>query len=164
MNFLRYINGESKQKNINKNKINTYMNKETKQHVPNKWGLTKHENSQLDVFHDEFDSFVERAFNWAWANPVWVTNRNYRFCDIKTENDKYTITVELPGYKKNELKLEVIDGSLQLTAENAKGKYVKSWSLSDSDLDKVTSKLEDGVLHINIPKLPKAEIKVVTIE
>jgi HSP20 family protein len=145
------------------------MNKENNKHTPNKWGLTKYngcisDRSALDVFHDEFDSFMERAFNWAWSDPIWVTSRNYRVYDVKENDDNYTITLEIPGYKREEIKLETINSSIQLTAENSKGKYVKSWRLSDSNLDKVTSKLEDGVLTINVPKSPTAVAKSVTIE
>ena len=134
--------------------------------APYSKGVSKYYSplNSWDLFHNEFDSLVDSMFNWAWSNPTWVTNRNYRLCDVKDNTDNYTISVELPGYKRSEVKLEVVGNTLQLTAENTKGKYVKSWSLSDSDLEKVTSKLEDGVLNVTIPKLPSATPKVIDIQ
>lgn len=122
------------------------------------------QSKSLQSIHDEFDAFIERAFGRFWSNPLLVTQRNYRIYDV-TENDKdYTITVEIPGYKKSDIKLEVVDNTIQLTAENKKGKYVKAWSLYGANLDKITSTLEDGVLNIVVEKTPEVQPKSIEIK
>lgn len=138
------------------------MSKENNKLAAWKGGLTK--SNSFNVFHDEFDNFIDRAFNSFWTSPLLVTQRNYRIYDVAENEKDYTITVEIPGYKKGEIKLEIVDNSIQLTAENSKGKYIKAWSLSGANLDKVTSKLEDGVLTITVEKIPEAQPKVVEIQ
>lgn len=126
-----------------------------------KGGLTK--SNSFNVFHDEFDNFIDRAFNSFWTSPLLVTQRNYRIYDVVENEKDYTITVEIPGYKKGEIKLEIVDNSIQLTAENSKGKYIKAWTLSNVNIGKVSSQLENGVLSILIPKaetLPKKTIEI----
>lgn len=120
-------------------------------------------DDDFGVFHNEFDSFIERVFNRAWSNPLWLSKRNYRVYDVNEKDNEYVIEVELPRYKKEQIKLETVNNTIQLTAQNGKGSYTKTWSLSNADLDKVTSKLEDGVLTIMVPKTVQAQSKVIAI-
>lgn len=120
--------------------------------------------SPLNIFHDEVDSLFDSVFNSWWTDPLLVSQRNYRVYDIVNNENDYTISVEIPGYKRSEIKLEVVNNSIQLTAENSKGKYIKAWKLSNVDFDKITSKLEDGVLSITAPKTPESKPKVIDIQ
>lgn len=140
------------------------MNNESKNKsvVPYKTGRVI--DSPFGLFHDEFDSFFERALNFAWADPFWVNKRNYRIYDVKENEKSYTIEVELPRFKREQIKLETLNGVVQLTAQNEKNTYTKSWALSNANLDKVSSKLEDGVLTITIEKTPESQPKLIEIK
>ena len=88
-------------------------------------------------------------------------------CDIYEKNGKYYIEIDLPGYNKEEIKIEVIDDILAVSAfknivDDKKRTYLKkertykkmdrTFSLGkvkDADID---AKLDDGVLIIIIPK------------
>lgn len=174
-NFLGYkTQGKNKtykqkQKKHIKSKKHMNTNKNSNAVAPLNRGLVKQYSDDslfptMDFFHDEFDSFVEKAFNLAWSNPAWVTKRNYRLYDVKENDKSYTVEVEIPGFKKSEIKLQVVDGSVQLVAQNNRGTYSKTWSLTGADLDKVTSKLEDGILTINIPKIEEVQPKIINIQ
>ena len=117
-----------------------------------------------DLFHNEFDSFFDRALDFAWSSPGWVTNRNWRHTDITEDDKSYTIEVELPRFKKEELSLKIVNNTIQLTAQNDRSSYVKSWALSNVNLDKLTSKLENGVLSISVEKTPESQPKVIEIQ
>lgn len=68
----------------------------------------------------------------------------------------YTTSLDLAGYKREEIKIEVVDGTVTITAENKKrGKSVRSFYLSDVDPEKIQAKLEDGCLSISLPKYPE---------
>lgn len=137
------------------------MSKENNKLAAWKGGLTK--SNSFNVFHDEFDNFIDRAFNSFWTSPLLVTQRNYRIYDVAENEKDYTITVEIPGYRLGDIKLEYTDNSVTLTAQNQKGTYIKSWTINGSDTSKIESKLENGVLTIVLPKLPKSEPKTVQI-
>ncbi|MCI6868244.1 MAG: Hsp20/alpha crystallin family protein [Lachnospiraceae bacterium] len=107
--------------------------------------------------------------------------------DVKEHDDKYEVDIELPGFKKEDVKAELKDGYLTITAlkevnneqKNENGKYVRrerytgNMSRSFYVGDKVTqeeirAKFEDGILKLQIPKKdPKKQVEdkhYVTIE
>ena len=107
--------------------------------------------------------------------------------DVKEHDDKYEVDIELPGFKKEDVKAELKDGYLTITAlkevnndqKNESGKYVRrerytgNMSRSFYVGDKVTqeeirAKFEDGILKLQIPKKdPKKQVEdkhYVTIE
>ncbi len=90
------------------------------------------------------------------------------------DEEHYYARVELPGFKKNEVKVELNDGSLIVACER---KTVSEDGEEKSDVvfrramsvleginaEKVAAKLEDGVLTITLPKAEERkprEIKV----
>ncbi len=88
--------------------------------------------------------------------------------DIKDEEDKYVIEADLPGVKKEEINLELDDGTLTISIEREEKEdkeekdYVhrerryssmsRSIRLGDIKDEDINAKLEDGVLCIDLPK------------
>jgi len=77
--------------------------------------------------------------------------------------------VELPGYNKDEIKLEIYDGNLTVLA-NKKEKD-EMWDCSNEfsyvlnlpdylDLSQIKAKLEHGVLIISIAKKDKQKLQI----
>ena len=107
------------------------------------------------LFDDLFDEF--------WRTPSFLFERNWRPTDIKATDKGYTIEIELPRVKKEEVSVEVVDGVLTVSAKNEKLSFVRSFSYSDMDVEQAAVKLSDGVLTIEVPKVAssvkKLEIK-----
>ena len=105
--------------------------------------------------------------------------------DVNETKDAYELKVDVPGYKKDEIKVKLDDGFLTISAnkvtesterEDEHGKtrkngrvirqerYVGAMSRSlyvgdDVDQNKVKAKYENGVLELTIPKTePKKEL------
>ncbi len=105
--------------------------------------------------------------------------------DVNETKDAYELKVDVPGYKKDEIKVKLDDGFLTISAnkvtesterEDEHGKtrkngrvirqerYVgamsRSWYVGDDvDQNKVKAKYENGVLELTIPKTePKKEL------
>ena len=88
--------------------------------------------------------------------------------DVKDEKDKYVIEAELPGLKKEDIKIDIDDGVLTLSAEigseknEEKDNYVyrerrygsvcRSFSLEGIDDEKIKAEYKDGILAIDLPK------------
>ena len=105
--------------------------------------------------------------------------------DIKEHDGGYELTVDLPGVKKDEIKAELNDGYLTITAENnsskdekdEKGKYIcrerysgsysRSFYVGDSVTEEdIKAKFENGTLTMDIPKkeaLPEKQNKYIAI-
>lgn len=72
---------------------------------------------------------------------------------------------DVPGYKKDEIKIEITNNVVNIRAENeTRGKLNHSFGLGqDVDAEKITTKLEDGVLTLNLPKTEKAKPRQIAI-
>ena len=111
---------------------------------------------------DVFDNFM-------------TTSRNEMKCDIYEKDGNYHIEMDVPGYNKNDISIEVKDGYLTVTAEKKQeenieeknyikrervyGKYQRSFYLGDLDTDNVDASFTDGTLKIIVPKKELVENK-----
>lgn len=98
-------------------------------------------------------------------------------CDIYEENDNYHIEVDIPGFDKKDISVEVKDGYLTISAvknnevedkdskrnyirrERVYGKYERSFYVGDLDEDKINAEFNNGMLKIVVPKKEKQENK-----
>ena len=113
------------------------------------------------------DGQVERV--WAPSVDVYETDR------------AFMVEVDLPGLKKDDVKITVENNTLTITGERKwkkdvndenvhrqerfYGKFVRSFILPDNvDRDHISASFQDGVLTIEIPKRDREERKVVKIK
>lgn len=98
-------------------------------------------------------------------------------CDVYEKDGMYNIEVDIPGYDKDEVKIEAKDGYLTISAEkkvekkeeneNKKyfyherryGKIERSFYIGDMDTDKISAKMENGILKLNVPKIEENNSK-----
>ena len=123
---------------------------------------------------DLFDSF-DRRF-WGEGTAALGEFRT----DISEENDKYVLEAELPGFKREDISIDVEDDRLTITAkataeENGKNYvhrerrsavYQRSFSISNIETGAITAAYTDGILTLNLPKMqPKtAESRKIQIQ
>ena len=129
------------------------------------------ENLMDDLFGDfDRDFYSKPAQNKQAANLMRT--------DIK-ENDKaYEMAVELPGYKKEDVKLELTDGYLKISAthndnkeekdkegrvirrERYSGSMQRTFYVGDEFTPQdIAAKFEDGILKIDLPKKEVKQIE-----
>ena len=90
--------------------------------------------------------------------------------DIKEKKDKYVIDIDLPGYEKEGIKLNIQDGYLTVHAsvskeekDEEKGKFVRKERYSGEcsrsfyigenvTEDEIKAKFRNGILTIDVPK------------
>tara|TARA_R100000664_G_C2743137_1_gene131329 strand:- start:894 stop:1283 length:390 start_codon:yes stop_codon:yes gene_type:complete len=114
--------------------------------------LTRHLNPIRNMFlldNQDYDPFKDFFNNFSKA-----LSDDHRLTDIKDNGDVYTVSIELPGYKKGDVKAEVNDGVLTVTAEkDGKTSYQNSFSIkNDVDTKSITANLEYGILTLTLPK------------
>ncbi len=96
-------------------------------------------------------------------------------CDIYEKDNVYHVEMDLPGFTKDEIKVECNKGNLIITAEKEEkdedenkkylrkerfyGKYTRSFYLGDIQEDAIEAKFDNGTLHISIPQIDKNESK-----
>ena len=126
--------------------------------------LRDHFNRLFDLGAQPADSFG----NWS---PV---------LDASEDKEKYTVAVELPGLKKEDLNVVVHDGVLTISGERKSeketkegtvhrserfyGKFSRSVSLPQAvKADQVKASYKDGVLTVEVPKAEEAKPKSIEV-
>jgi HSP20 family protein len=135
-------------------------------------------------------TYLDRVFDtdhffndfWPWAP---VEGRHGFSEDLKVniiENeDNYTLTAEVPGMKEKDIDLEIKDGSMTLKGqveesqekeethyrmrEFSRRSFERSFTIGEGvDPDKISAKLDSGVLTVVLPKKEEAKPKTVKVE
>ena len=126
-----------------------------------------HTVSNFNPFHD-FDE-LERAFFSDNALSEFKT-------DIQEDGDSFVLEADLPGFKKEDIHVDIADDRLTVSAErhsnyedkDKKGNYIRrerfygtcsrSFYVGDDVTEEdIKAKFEDGILKINVPKREKKE-------
>ena len=137
-----------------------------------------------DLFEDLFDlpfyddSKVEKKLYGRHAKNLMKT-------DIKEMDNGYELIIDLPGFKKDEIKVSLDNGYLSIAAakgldqdeqEKETGKYIRreryagnlsrSFYIGDVKQEDVKAAFKNGILSISVPKedkKAKEEKKYITI-
>lgn len=130
----------------------------------------------FDVFDDMFDGFFPKSeFNGAVMRT-----------DVYEKDGYYNLDIELPGYNKEDVQMDIVDGYLNIKAthnvsnedKDAKGNLVRSerrfgtcsrsFYVGDNiKAEDIKAKFENGILNIVMPSKEQKSIEtkqVVTIE
>ena len=121
------------------------------------------------------DNWMDFGFNdnfWGKKNPLYGKHaQNMMKTDIREKDDSYELDVDLPGFKKDEIKVQLKDGYLTLSTakgldkdeQDKKGNYIRreryagTMSRSffvgeDITQEDIHAKYEDGILRLSVPK------------
>lgn len=97
--------------------------------------------------------------SWEWSKWITVTTTNTSYFTIVSNTDKeQVIQVDIPGVKKTELKLGIINGNLNLET-TGKRSYTALQYLGFLP-GEIRARLEDGVLTITMQKVQATKIVI----
>lgn len=105
-------------------------------------------------------------------------------CDIYEENGNYTIEMDVPGFKKEDIKLELANGYLTIsvekkneTVEEETKKYLRrerkviekcerKFYVGDIEDSEIKAEFKDGILFVIVPKEkePLNTTKIINID
>lgn len=127
-------------------------------------------NRMLDTFF-RGGAPEERPFGTYCTPPV----------DIREEEDAYVVEVELPGLKKEDVRITMENNILTIQgekkqlkeekrekyyrAERAYGSFTRSFALPTTvKSDKIEAEYKDGILTITLPKVEEAKPKAIEVK
>lgn len=122
-----------------------------------------------NLFDDFFNDFARPVRStMRYSTPV----NNVMRTDVKENEDSYELAIELPGCKKEDVKAELKDGYMIITAstntsseqKDEDGKYIRRERYSGScsrnfyvgeeiRQEDIKAKFEDGILKVIVPKV-----------
>jgi HSP20 family protein len=148
-----------------------------------KWNPSKELLSIEREFNRMFNSLSNRFgfgsgddVDKEYENAVWSP-----LSDVYEDTDNYVLTLDLPGIKKDSVKISYVDGQLNISGERKQdkeskdgtyhrversyGKYFRSFSLpKEIKEDKIDAEFKDGQLTITVPKAEEVKPKEIDIK
>ena len=135
----------------------------------------------FDEFFDDFFDFPvfdDREMKKAQKKLYGRHAANMMKTDVKEQEDRYEVDIDLPGFKKDEIRLQLENGYLTVNAakgldkdeQDKKGRYVRreryagsmsrSFYVGDHVTEKdIHPKYENGILRFSVPKEEKKPIE-----
>lgn len=128
-----------------------------------------------------FDEFFDDNFGmfpvWNDRNPLYGKHsKNLMKTDVRETEDTHEVDIDLPGFKKDEISVDLKDGYLTVSAakgldkdeQDKKGRYIRqeryagscsrSFYVGDVEPKDVSAKYEDGILKLSMPKQARKEL------
>jgi HSP20 family protein len=125
-----------------------------------------------ELFSNSLFNMMDDFFNDNWPTSRNLMNDTFKL-DVKETDDAYTIEAELPGIKKEEIRLALNDDRLTICIERNEEtnkdteNYVhrerrcssmqRAIFLADAHDEGIEAKLDEGILQIVVPKQTKSK-------
>ncbi|HSE57734.1 MAG TPA: Hsp20/alpha crystallin family protein [Nitrospiraceae bacterium] len=136
---------------------------------------------ELEEMTNRLNRLFGRATATANGNEMMVRADWTPSVDISETDEEFQIKAELPGVKKEDVKVTLENGILTLQGERKQeredkdlkfhriersyGQFVRSFTLPDLvDDAKVKAEYKDGVLKLRLPKSEKAKPKAIEVK
>jgi len=130
---------------------------------------------------------LRNEFNRLFENPLTELARSTEFfnvwvppLDLYEDKDQLTVKVELPGMKKEDIALSVLEGALSISGERKEqngheesetyrserlyGKFSRTVTLpAPVAVDKIKASYKDGILTVTLPKTEEAKPRQIEV-
>lgn len=139
------------------------------------WSLRTYSPMMMSEVFQDFDRVVDSFLKPTYANTV-----NFQpSCDVSESDDHYLVSFDMPGIKKEDIKIEVQKNQLLISGERLRtqgreaglynerryGKFERTFTLPATvNPEKIEAQFEDGVLNIALPKAEVAKPKTIQIQ
>ena len=118
----------------------------------------------------DFDEIEKRFFGEPFGTYLQSSELAEFKTDISDHDDHYLLEADLPGFKKDDIAIDLDGDTLTIKAtrhseheekdkqgnyiccERSYGTYTRSFDVKAIDTDAITAKLEEGVLKLTLPK------------
>jgi HSP20 family protein len=124
---------------------------------------------RLANLQDELDRLFESPLT-GWAPAL----------DVHEDKDSFSIRVELPGMRREDIEVSLQDGALVISGERKEEKVIEGTEVHRQERfygrfsraltlpsavagDKVKAQYKDGILTVTLPKAEEAKPKAITV-
>jgi HSP20 family protein len=131
----------------------------------NKNGMTLWRDafSPVNEFRREFDRLFD---DWLTPSTYGLRTDSHFVpaCEVEERDDHYLLAIEMPGVKKDDIKMEAVDNQIVISGERRNEKFQRTFALPTGvDEGQIEANYQDGVLQIVIPKAESANPRQIKI-
>src|SRR5262245_56583624 len=121
----------------------------------------------LLVMQQQLDQMSQKPSGW--VPPV----------DLYESEDRYVLTAELPGLRREDVRIQIEDGRLTIAGtrretpvaceqyhriERGHGEFSRTFQLPlPVDVDRISADLKDGVLTVDVPKTAEPQARRIRV-
>ena len=133
-------------------------------------------NKMFNSLENRYGISKSKDVDTEYENAVWMP-----LTDIYENKDNFSLKIDLPGIKKEDVKISFANGKLNISGERLQeeetkdatshriersyGKYFRSFNLPELiQADKINAEFNNGQLTITIPKAEEAKPKEIEIK
>ncbi|MGE4131018.1 MAG: Hsp20/alpha crystallin family protein [Bdellovibrionales bacterium] len=145
--------------------------------LPSLWRRGSEPYRLLSRLQNDFDRLFE---DFAVAEPRLMVPEFSPTCELSEDKSNYVMTFDMPGVKKEDVKIELDGNRLMVSAERREekemedkkrryseisyGSYQRTFTLPSAvDDKKVDAKFENGVLTLTMPKTESSKAKQIAV-
>lgn len=144
-------------------------------HLPSLFKANSQPMRLFSQIHKDFDRLYSEFSN---IDPLMKSDMICN-CEVSEDKSHYKFKFDMPGVKKNDVKVQLDDHILTISAERSEeksdgkknryseisyGLYQRSFTLPEAvDESKIDAKFENGVLTLNIPKVQSSNAKQISV-
>ena len=117
----------------------------------------------LTPFTKRKENTIDRFFN-----DLCYSGFNHRFnslnSNINETDDTITLTIDLPGFEKSDIKIDYIDDQLYIEAKSDQRNEInQQYTIRNIDIKKSNAELKNGVLTLQLEKASAAKKQLLKI-
>ena len=125
-----------------------------------------------NLFDDMWDDMFDTTSMFGRHNPLYGKHsKNLMKTDVRETDHSYELDVDLPGFKKDEIQINLENGYLTISAakglekneEGKKGEFIRRERYTgecsrsfyigeDVNENEIQARFEDGILKLSVPK------------
>jgi HSP20 family protein len=156
----------------------TSTREESRRDLWRQWGSSRSDRSPfrtLQRMADEIDRvFEDVGFGRSWSRPFWREASSDSWApevEVFQKNNELTIRADLPGLKRNDVKVDITDNQIYIQgerkheheeerdgyyrSERGYGSFYRTIPLPEGTItDQAKANFKDGVLEIRMPAPP----------
>ena len=135
---------------------------------------SSHPAEQMVDSWGQFNRLFDQAFG-ARNGGDWTGRQSWiPAADVAEDDKQFVLTLELPGIKSDEVKIDLEGRTLTLSGQKqerpgerlrrGQRSFQRVFSLPEQiDTDRIEASLADGILTVKLPKVPKAQPRKIEI-
>lgn len=143
--------------------------------------VTRHRPSHLSGMNPLFGFDRTASDSLSDISRQFSRGAEFPAVDIAEREHAYDLIAELPGVKREEIKISVENGTLSLRGEGNRGEFSEGTKVllretntkpferlfklsEDIDVSGISAEMKDGILKIQLPKLEQSIAKEIRIQ